>query len=368
MSDRVAIRTRNLREYLPSEIAVLISVLAHALALLSWEHRDLFHKLPGVRTVAALLAPVRARSLPETLLPTITFVESPAEAEAEPQRPRRFIETDDSQVTGEEPKRAEFYSDRSTVAANPFNPTGQEGETPYLEGTETRMWSTETVIPQPASAPRPPPAPPPPPRPAAPASPPASPPAAPATPEPSQPLADVGTRVIEEPKLALLDKPLPVPEPLPAAVPVPVTPTALVPVPEPSPLPAGAGSRRELAAVKSRLTAAGVGRIGVAAFNVAGSPFGEYDKALIRAVQSRWYALIEKNGLYERTGQVTLRFLLKSDGSVEEMTVKENTAGQILGLFCEKAVVDSAPFPPLPEKLRALIGDEPREVNFTFYY
>ena len=33
-----------------------------------------------------------------------------------------------------------------------------------------------------------------------------------------------------------------------------------------------------------------------------------------------------------------------------------------------KAIVDSAPFEPLPDKLRMLIGNQPREVNFTFYY
>jgi hypothetical protein len=50
------------------------------------------------------------------------------------------------------------------------------------------------------------------------------------------------------------------------------------------------------------------------------------------------------------------------------MKVAENTAGQVLALFCEKAIVESAPFEPLPETLRLLIGKQPREVNFTFYY
>src|SRR5437899_2426630 len=118
------------------------------------------------------------------------------------------------------------------------------------------------------------------------------------------------------------------------------------------------GSRREIAAIKSLMTAVGAGRVGIAAFNVAGSPFGEYDKALIRAVQSRWYALIEQNGLYERAGTVMLHFDLMSDGSVKNMELKENTAGQILELFCEKAVVDSAPFAPLPENLQVLIGSD----------
>ena len=112
----------------------------------------------------------------------------------------------------------------------------------------------------------------------------------------------------------------------------------------------------------------GAGRIGIAAFNVAESPFGAYDKAIIRAVQSRWYALIEHNQLYERAGQVTLHFNLLPDGSVRALETKENSAGVTLGLFCEKAIVDSAPFEPLPDRLRTLIGSQAREVDFTFYY
>jgi len=85
-------------------------------------------------------------------------------------------------------------------------------------------------------------------------------------------------------------------------------------------------------------------------------------------VQSRWYALISQNGLYERAGTVTLHFYILQDGSVQNMEFKENSAGEILGLFCQKAVVDSAPFASLPDNLRMLIGNDPREVSFTFYY
>jgi hypothetical protein len=142
---------------------------------------------------------------------------------------------------------------------------------------------------------------------------------------------------------------------IPAALPVP-------------PVVPGTGTGREIMAVKSKLTGSGTAKIGVAAFNVAESPFGAYDKLIVRAVQSRWYALIEKNALYERGGQVTLQFQLLDDGTVQGMKVAENTAGQVLALFCEKAIVESAPFEPLPETLRLLIGKQPREVNFTFYY
>ena len=121
-------------------------------------------------------------------------------------------------------------------------------------------------------------------------------------------------------------------------------------------------------AARLRLVATGESRSGVPSFNTAESPFSVYDKEIIRAVQSRWYALVAQNGPYERSGQVALQFNLMPDGSVEAITTEQNSAGQALRQLCENAIVESAPFEPLPEKLRALVGDQPREVSFTFYY
>jgi len=323
------------RELLASEIAVLVSLALHALVFLGWQQRDVLARFSLFRPVInALSAPVW--STPKSVeppVPTLTFVQAPEE-------PKTFMETDAKQFTGEEPKDAKYYSSLPTVAANPENPTGKIADTPYLEGKDTRVMSTETVAPTPAM-----------PAPAPPALPPKPAPQVLDKPvEAEKKVADEGLKVQEEKKLVMAD-----------ARPEPPVPPPAPPAPPPS-------SGREVAAIKSHMMAVGAGRIGIAAFNVAGSPFGEYDKALIRAVQSRWYALIEQNGLYERAGTVTVHFNLLHDGSVQNMEVKENPAGQILSLFCEKAVVDSAPFAPLPEDLQRLIGEDPREVNFTFYY
>jgi len=359
------------RDNLHFEMAMLVSLLLHAMTFGCWQYREQFARLPLfkpiARVVSAAFAPpkyTQTKPAPQT----ITFVEVPERQPAQPERepPRQFMETDNSQVTGEQPKDAKYYSDRATVAANPVNPTGKTGDTPYLEGKETRVMSTENVVPNlgPPSAPV---------APVAPPSPPASPPAVVANSPPpvavaEQPkqVADKGLNAAEEKRFAMLSPEAaiapqaPQMEPSPPAQPQQSRPPSLG-----SP---GTGSQREIAAAKSHLTAAGVSRIGVTAFNVKDSPFGAYDQQLILAVQSRWYALIEQNRLYEGVGQVTLYFQLLDDGTVQGMETKENTAGITLGLFCEKAIVDSAPFAPLPEKLRMLVGKEPREVNFTFYY
>jgi outer membrane biosynthesis protein TonB len=167
---------------------------------------------------------------------------------------------------------------------------------------------------------------------------------------------------LKEKKMAMVAQDLPLTQPLPPPAPPPVA------VPAPTPTPAAPSAGREIATAKSQLTASGAAKRGVAAFNVAESPFGEYDKKIVKAVQSRWYALIQRYGIYERAGTVILHFELHDDGSVHNLSREENSAGEILALFCEKAVVDSAPFEPLPDSLRILVGKEPREVNFTFYY
>jgi hypothetical protein len=72
--------------------------------------------------------------------------------------------------------------------------------------------------------------------------------------------------------------------------------------------------------------------------------------------------------MYERGGAVTVHFELLDDGQVQNWKISDNTAGEILSLFCEKAIIESSPFDPLSDELRALIGKEPREISFTFYY
>ena len=334
------------QSYLTSEVAMLASLVLHVLVFMAWQNRTVIERLPFFRPLAKVLVGTPARPQPLPVAPTITFVQEPAPQRGEV-RQKQFIETDASQVTGEEPKNARFYSANSTVAANPENPSGKTGDTPYLNGTETRMASTENVHTEPPGAatmplPQPP-------------TPPAAPqPVAPKQVEPVKELAETGLKVVEEKKVAMLKQPVESPR-MVSHSPAPVR-------------PARSGSSREIATAKSHATAMGVSRIGVAAFNVASSPFGEYDRALICAVQSRWYALLNEKRMDVHAGTVVLQFDLQADGSVANMVMKENSAGMDLGLYCEKAIVESAPFAPYSDAQRQLIGSDAREIIFTFYY
>ena len=366
------------RTHFQLELAMVVSVLIHLAGLALSVHRETV-----VRLANALRARQENAASLESPVQTITFVEVPEPARSATRRepPRTFVETSPRQVTGEEPKEAEMYSDKSTVAANPENPAGKTGETPFLDGNETRVMSTGNIPgpPGPPAAPTPAlpssalnviPAPPPAfqptpvPEPAAPA-PPAPPPEPPAA--PPKLVAEQGEKLAKEIKPSPPARP-PAPKPptttlAPAATAMP--PSTGGPAATPAP---GAGTGGEIASAKARLNASGTMRSGVSAFNVKSSPFGAYDLKIVKAVQSRWYALIEKFGVYERAGEVTVYFQLLDDGTIANLEIKKNTVGEFLAGICQKAIADSAPFDPLPDTLRVLVGKDPRDVNFTFYY
>jgi hypothetical protein len=176
--------------------------------------------------------------------------------------------------------------------------------------------------------------------------------------------------MVDDQKLAMAPKPAVQPQVVTGAT-VPETPAAdptLATPGSPAVVTDPGAPGRELVARKAHLTVAGVSRNGIAAFNVAESPFGAYDKKLIKAVQSHWYALIDHYGIYESADVVTVKFELLDDGQVRNVTSNDSAQSRILSLFCEKAIIESGPFDPLSDELRALIGKEPREISFTFYY
>jgi TonB family protein len=102
-------------------------------------------------------------------------------------------------------------------------------------------------------------------------------------------------------------------------------------------------------------------------FHSKTNPFNQYDKKIIKTIQTRWYALIDKLGLRIK-GTVRVAFDLRSDGTVGNLQVTAKSADERFDAACIQAITESAPFDPLPDKLHKLVGDEPRKADFTFYY
>jgi hypothetical protein len=103
--------------------------------------------------------------------------------------------------------------------------------------------------------------------------------------------------------------------------------------------------------------------------DVKATPFGEYDALIVEAVSQRWYDLLDSRRFaLDRTGKVTLRFHLNYDGTVTDMEVLDNTVGELLSLVCRDAIEESAPFAAWPGDMRRRVGQNYREITFTFYY
>lgn len=110
-------------------------------------------------------------------------------------------------------------------------------------------------------------------------------------------------------------------------------------------------------------------RLDFASLDARATPFGAYDAAFIEAVTQRWYDLLESREFsQDRRGHVVLKFDLNYNGNITDVKVVENTVGEMLGLICQKAVLDPAPFERWPGDMRRMVGKDYREIQFTFYY
>jgi len=107
---------------------------------------------------------------------------------------------------------------------------------------------------------------------------------------------------------------------------------------------------------------------GKGAFDVKATAFGSYDAAFIAMVQQRWYDLLDTSRFTQQSGKVVLEFRLMYDGRITDMKVNGNDVGELLGLLCQRAITDPAPFPPWPSDMRRMIGQNFRDVTFTFFY
>ena len=280
-----------------------------------------------------------------------------------------FIEVDATQASATKPANPKLFSDRSSLAANP-TPLARSVDIPKIEGrvkgslqtTDVRQPSRSQPSPS-ASRAQP--------------SPQVAPEAA-ATPTPPQLAMRSQTTREARPQPPATKEGITAPEPLRIASPAAGPPEAK-PAPKEQPTTAPAGpapqfemataavglrpetqpapsSDREIPTMASR-TEGGVDRHGPVALNVIGMPQGAYSKKMFASIGRRWTMLLEQYYSDGAPGKVKLDFRLFPDGRVANLVVAQNTAGGILSSYCQKSVLDSAPFDPWPEELKMLGGD-----------
>jgi len=276
--------------------------------------------------------------------------------EIEIEVPLTFVDVSSEQATPEPPKTSPFYSDKNSKAAN--QDTKNDTSVPKIEGHQTEIVKTEDV-PREKMFPLQPAAPP---QPAIPPPPPDQKPNEKEQPEIKPKPADApGDLAMAKPS----DKPLVAPPREDEAPPQPPKPRTLAEAR--ARLPKNTTDTRPGRKMEQQ---GGVRHFSLhSSLDVSATTFGVYDAKVIQAVQERWDSLLE-NRLWarDRFGKVSVRFRLHADGTVTEMILTENTVDLSLGLLCQSAIRDNAPYDPWPSDMKRKVGAEYREVTFTFYY
>lgn len=315
-------------------VAFAVSLLLHGLGYAGWMFA------PAITSAArAMIAQVLPRKFAEM---------KPVATPAPPSRAKRevplvFVEVDPALASREPPRETKNYSTHDSIAANP---QPKNAEVPKIDGSQIRVLrTTENPKPQPKPLqPSPPPKP--------------EPPAVQPEPKPQSPPPPVGDLALAKtPSKPTETKPSEK-EPLPT--PAREKPRTLREAMLRNPALAGAKSQQDGGVQK---------RAHVAMVDAKGSPFGNYDNVFIAIVQERWYNLLEDNRfMMDRRGKVVVTFRLHYDGRITQADTVENTVGDLLGLLCQKAILDPAPFPKWPTEMRQRVEVDYRDVRFTFYY
>jgi hypothetical protein len=233
--------------------------------------------------------------------------------------PLLFVEVRPDQAAAEPPKDAQYYSALNSLAANPDPQI--DTTVPKIDGTQDKVAKTfDTLHPQPE-----PPQPVPQPEP---------------KPEPVEPKSSSGDINLVKP------------------VEKPQRPKTLV----------EAKLREGLIAGEKMKQEGGVKRRGIVALDAKSTPFGAYDAIVFQAIQKRWYDLLEDSATPSRQGKVAVTVRMHSDGHITDLKVMEQDVGEILSLYCRKAIADPAPYAPWPSEMREMNGRDYRDIHITFYY
>ena len=257
-----------------------------------------------------------------------------------------FLEVDPNVATPEPPKNAKYYSSKNSQAANK-DESKVETDNPKLNGAQTHVARTETA-PRVKAVPL---------QPSAPKDPQSQTEVAEAKAKPKGGLA---------PGELALAKTAPTPgdgmatsDPGDAAQPVHRRPRTLV----------EAKMSQSLAGDKMKQEGGVHRRLVFDSMDAKATPFGEYDRQLIEAIQNQWYALLDsKSFSRDRIGRVIVQFRLNKDGRVSDMKVLNSDVGDVLTYVCQSAISEPAPYAPWPSDMRRMIDADYREVRFTFYY
>lgn len=357
--------------------AFLISLILHILLFTTIEvgNRLELSQFGPFKRLAQALGLDRVFPLPTQPDATRTNTLDSAQREVEEEIPILFVDVDPSQATTEVPEKTEYYSAVSSLAAN--RDTSRDTGVPKIDGTQDKVLKTmdtdRAEIPEPLQS-------------------------APVAPQ--QPQEGVSPEVVPPQPVAAVPVP-PTPEPIPApasplepeagpgetllakANPASVPATVQIPAPV-APVPVARQRPRTVAAALAQRQInpnsaligdkmkqdGGVARFSVSSsLDVQATPLGSYDAKFIAAVQQCWYSLLEDQRYsLDRMGKVVIDFRLTADGRISDLKTAQTDVGEIYTTLCELAIHRPAPYEKWPADVRRMVGDNYRDVRFTFYY
>jgi outer membrane biosynthesis protein TonB len=264
--------------------------------------------------------------------PTIPGEDKPAEltfVDLSPAAPKNsaFIETDESKKAPE-PKEKTFESNANSIGASELAATGelplpsQAGKDRPFMDLETHQHSLETkeAQPQPSAAPQ------------------------------ENPNPSVAPQIQPAPVTAAEQFAMLTQRPTPATEQSVTSPQ----------------SRSAYRAQKERTRISGrITNRGVSSVNALGTPLGRYQKLILDAIGSRWYAFVDRQMDLISIGTTRVVFVVDRSGHVKNLKVVQNTSNEALANVCIQSIQD-AQLPPMPDELAAMLPPEGMDVDLPF--
>jgi len=101
--------------------------------------------------------------------------------------------------------------------------------------------------------------------------------------------------------------------------------------------------------------------------NALGTPLGQYQKYVLDAIGSRWYALVEQKNDLVNIGTTDVTFVIDRNGHVKNLKIIANTSNETLANVCIQSIQD-AQLPPMSDDLAAVRPEGlPMEIPFTIF-
>jgi outer membrane biosynthesis protein TonB len=254
-----------------------------------------------------------------------------------------FIEVDPETATPEAPKEAKYYSSQNSKAANPEPKKEEEVKVDGRQTQVVRLMENE----KPKAFPLQP---------------------SPPKPEPEKVPVQEPQPKAEPPGDLALVRPRET-KPVDARVDTTADPSTKPPQPRERPRTlAAARAQKGILTGQPMRQSGGVSSRGKVAFDTKATPFGDYDRDFIAAVEQCWHILLDNHSGTHRAGKVVVDFKLTYDGRITDVVIQENEVGEILSMLCQSAILNPQPYPRWPAQMRQVIGANSREIRFTFYY